>query len=129
MNNNAKQPLRAIIIDDDDMIRSYLRIMLKDEGIESIEEAGSGEKARKLLKLRPARLILLDINLPDIDGVNFLKEILNSYPDSHVVMVSSETTLKRVKTAVANGAKGFIAKPFNAKTVYQQIKSLIEQAN
>ena len=126
MVDEHKNP-RILIIDDDDMIRSFLRLMLASEDFDQIEEAGSGEEARKILKLRPAQIILLDINLPDADGVELLKEIRKAYPDCHVIMVSAEGTMDRVKTAISHGAEGFIVKPINAENVFNQIHSIIDK--
>lgn len=117
--------LATLIIDDDDMMRSYLRLMLKEAGLGNIHEAGDAQTARKLVKLQQPALILLDINLPDTDGVEYLEELKQSHPDCHVVMVSSESTLDRVQTSLAKGAQGFIVKPFNADTVLKQIGVIV----
>lgn len=126
MVDGHKNP-RILIVDDDDMIRSFLRLVLSNEGYDQIEEAGTGGEARKSLKSRPAELILLDINLPDADGVELLKEIRKAQPDCHVMMVSAEGTMDRVKNAISHGAEGFVVKPINAETVIGQVRGIVEK--
>jgi len=119
--------LHVLIIDDDDMMRSYLRIMLRAASIENIEEIGTFEKAIKLLSLRKYDLIFLDINLPDADGISSIPIIKNKLPDCEIIMISGESTMDRVKQAMSAGAKDFIAKPFNANSVETKIKQLVNE--
>ena len=125
MTDNKK--LHILIIDDDDMMRSYLRIMLREANVENIEEAGTSEKAFKLIKLNKYDLIFLDINLPDADGVNSIPDIKTKLPNCEIIMISSEATMDRVKQAISAGAKDFIAKPFNATIVETKIKQLVDE--
>lgn len=125
MTKASLKSLVTLIVDDDGMMRSYLRLMLKEAGLDNIAEASSGQTARRLVKQRAPKLILLDINLPDVDGVEYLKEVMSEHPACHVVMVSAEGTLDRVKTAIANGAKGFVVKPFNTETVLKQLRTIV----
>lgn len=118
--------LRVFIIDDDDMMRSYLRIMLREAEVKHIEEAGTVAKSTKLLNTNKYDLIFLDINLPDGDGVDFISSIKEKLPDCHIIMISSEATMDRVKQAMAAGAKDFIAKPFNANIVEIKVQQLVD---
>lgn len=125
MTRKTAPQLRVLIIDDDDMIRSYLKLMLREAQINVIDEADDAAAAVKKFRAFPPQLILLDINLPDQDGIELLKQIRDEIPESRVVMVSSESTMDRVKTALALGARGFIAKPFNTATVLKNIMQTI----
>lgn len=125
--NEEQQKLGILIIDDDDMIRSFLRLVLLEMGFDSVAVAGTGEDARKRIKTKPPQLILLDIHLPDIDGVDLLVEIQKECPKCYVVMVSTEGTADRVKTAISKGAKGFIVKPINAENVINQVQGIIDK--
>ena len=73
---NVKE-ITVMIVDDDDLVRAYLRIMLRDLGVLNIQEAGTGEKALREMKLKQINLIFLDINLPDVDGVEFFQGFMS----------------------------------------------------
>lgn len=126
---NTNKDLRVLIIDDDDMMRSYLRIMLRHVNVENIDEAGTANKASKFINTHKVDLIFLDINLPDRDGVEFISTIKEKLPEAHIIMVSSEATMDRIQQAMKSGAKDFIAKPFNAGIVESKVHQLIEELN
>ena len=128
MTKQTNSRLRTLIVDDDSMIRSYLKLMLREANINLIEEAEDAAGAVKLFRAKAPGLIFLDINLPDQDGIELLKQIRTEIPDSSVIMVSSESTMDRVKTALGLGARGFIAKPFNTATVLKNIMHIVAEA-
>jgi two-component system, chemotaxis family, chemotaxis protein CheY len=119
------QSISALIVDDDSMMRSYLRTILNESGIVEIEETGSGEAALRNLQQKVPQLLLLDINLPDKNGIDVLKEVRIDYPKLHVIMISGELTSERAKDCLEYGAKGFIVKPFNAAVVLRYIEKVV----
>ena len=124
---SENKDLKVLIVDDDDMMRSYLRIMLRAAKVEDIDEVGTATKAKKFIIKNKFNLIFLDINLPDIDGVEFISSIKQELPETHIIMISGEATTERVKQAMLAGAKDFIAKPFNAAIVESKIKQLVNE--
>lgn len=108
-----------LIVDDDDMIRSYLSMILRQEGYVIAGEVGDVPRARKVLSQKPVSVVFLDINLPGQDGLSALKDIHAEYPTVHVIMISSDATSENVKSAIAQGAQGFVTKPFAADKVIQ----------
>jgi len=117
---------KVLIVDDDNLIRMYLKTILGNLDIQNIYEASSGEKAIDLAEQYQPGLVLLDINLPDCDGIDLLGKLRTIIPESKILMVSSEATVDRIKTAQANGSIGFIVKPFNAEVVLQKIRSVLK---
>lgn len=115
----------TLIVDDDQYIRSYLRVMLGSLKISRIYEAGDGARAVRLNIEHKPDLILLDINLPDSDGLELLETLRGDNPMCQVVMVSGEATSNRVATAIKAGVSGFIAKPFNTNTVVKTIAAAL----
>jgi DNA-binding NarL/FixJ family response regulator len=111
----------VLIVDDDDLMRAYLRTMLRAAGFREVGEAGDVARARKALAQRPASVVFLDINLPGEDGLTALKTLRNDYPDTAFIMLSGDSTASNVQTALADGARGFVAKPFAAENVYRSI--------
>jgi len=117
---------KILIVDDDHLIRMYLKTMLVDLNIRDIYEAGTREKALNMADRYQPQVVLLDINLPDCDGMDLLTELRTIIPDSKILMVSSEATVDRIKVAKDRGSVGFIVKPFNAAVVFQKIKSILK---
>jgi len=117
---------KALIVDDDHMIRMYLRVMLAELNFHDIHEAGNGEKAIKMAEQHQPELVLLDINLPDCDGIDLLEKLRTLIPDSKIMIVSSEATVDRIKMATDRGSIGFIVKPFSAAVVSQKIASIVK---
>lgn len=119
--------ISILLVDDDDMMRSFLRVILREVGAEQIHEVGTADKALKFLMFNTIDLVFLDINLPDADGVEFVKVIKENQPDCEVLMVSGEVTMERVQQITNSGAKGFIAKPFSAKTIEKKVTKILTE--
>lgn len=116
-----------MIVDDDDLVRAYLRVMLRDLEVINILEASTGEKALREMKLKPISLIFLDINLPDADGIRLTKTIKDAQPNCEIIMISAEVTMERVKQITQSAAKDFIAKPFNANVVEKKLSNILAE--
>ena len=116
----------VLIVDDDDMMRAYLRTMLRAVGFGVVGEVGDVARARKALAQRPVSVVLLDINLPGEDGLTALKTLRNEYPDTAFIMLSGDSTAGNVQAAIADGARGFVAKPFAAENVYRSISRALQ---
>lgn len=123
------KPLSILIVDDNIAARKLLRSVLAGLGQRTmINEATSGEEAIRQIKISIYHIVFLDIEMPDMNGLEVLKEILLEVPDQFVVMVSANATIDNVKKAVELGGKGFIVKPYAGEKVkaaldrYLQIK-------
>lgn len=112
---------RVLIVDDDDMMRAYLSSMLRAAGFRVVGEAGDAARARRLLAQQPVTVVFLDINLPGENGLSALKTLRAGYPDVAFIMLSADATAANVQAAVAEGARGFVAKPFAAGNVYRSV--------
>ncbi|MGO2013002.1 MAG: response regulator [Pseudoalteromonas sp.] len=119
------RPLEPIlIIDDVKDIRDYLNQILTELGFENILESPDFQSAKKLIETKSPNVIFLDIEMPDTEGTEILEYINDHYPKIHVVMCSGHNSLENVQNTWELGAKGFIAKPFNAKKVDTVMKRL-----
>ncbi len=120
---------RVLIVDDDQDIRLALRALLRDAGFDVIGEAGEGVRAMELMEKHHPSLVMLDIMMPGVSGLDVLTDIKEKYPLTQVVMISGDATSDHVTTAMERGASGFIVKPFNFNNVIKNIKrALIEAA-
>jgi two-component system chemotaxis response regulator CheY len=113
----------VLLVDDDDMLRGMLRLILTSENYQVIGEASNGlDAVEKFKKLQP-ELVLLDINMPGMDGLQSLEAIHHENPEAIVMMVSAEATMDKVKQALSLGAAGFVVKPFNQASVLDKVES------
>lgn len=119
------KPLEPIlIVDDVKEIREYLIDILTTLGFEEILESNDFDSAKPLLASKKPGVVFLDIELPDTDGTQILEFVNDNHPNTHVIMCSGHNSLENVQNTWELGAKGFIAKPFNAKKVDTVLKRL-----
>lgn len=104
------RPQSALIVDDEAHVRVYLRMLLKQLGVETLLEAGNGEDALKLFREHRPKLVLLDIVMPGQSGPNLMKEILSIDKEAHVIVVTSQVGLKTVQEMHSLGALAYILK-------------------
>jgi len=117
----------VLIADDDSMLREMLKLILHSEGYKVVGEASNGiDAVMQCVKLKPD-LVLLDINMPKMDGLQALVEIHKATPQARVIMVSALVTMDSVSEAIQNGAIGFVVKPLNPATVLDQIKMCLRK--
>jgi two-component system chemotaxis response regulator CheY len=92
-----------------------------------VHEAGSGSEGLDVLKTNEVDLILSDINMPTMDGLEFLRQIRAQKlaPGVPVVMITTESSEEHVKQALEAGARGYIRKPFTADQVKQRVLPLV----
>lgn len=103
---------RVLVADDAAFMRLTIKNMLSKNGFEVVGEAENGLQAvQKCGELQPD-IVTLDITMPEMTGIEALKEIMKQYPGTNVVMVSALGQEGMVKEAVMLGAKGFVVKPF-----------------
>lgn len=100
-----------LVIDDDVQIQELLRMFFKSKGLR-VTGASSGEEGLKALSNKPS-LVLLDVNMPGMDGVMALKKIKASHPKLPVVMMSGGGEESMAKAALSAGAFDYISKPFS----------------
>ncbi len=121
--------IRALIVDDSSVMRKIVERSLRQAGLESlvVVEAGSGIEALQILKSKEVDLILSDINMPSMDGLEFVRQLHSQQlaPEVPVVMITTESSEEHVKQAIEAGAKGYIRKPFTADQVKQRVLPLL----
>ncbi len=116
----------VLIIDDEEGIRESLSGIFEDEGYAAFT-ASSGEEALKVLKEQSPDLIMLDVWLPGIDGVQTLKEIKSMKPDLPVIMISGHGNIELAVKATKTGAYDFMEKPLSLERVILAAKRALEK--
>lgn len=125
MSNN----LRVLICDDSVLIRKKLRATLEKCKCDEIYEAENGDVAVELVKTHNPDLILMDIVMPDKDGIEALQEIMEFNPNAKVVMASSAGTKEHLKKALKNGAYDFIQKPISLEAIAKLIERILKEGS
>lgn len=115
-----------LIVDDEDVITEILSSKLSDEGY-ICRTANSAEDAISILKNNNFHLVLSDIKMKNMDGIDLLKFIKNEYPDTAVIMVTGITDIDIAIDAMKIGAYDYLAKPLNLDEVIINVKNAIEK--
>ena len=125
----ATAPLDVLIVDDSAAIRKILQRVLRqtDLALGEIHEAGDGTEAVDILKTRSFGLVLSDINMPQMDGLQLLARIkeMENMKGVPVIMITTEGGQGRVMEAVQLGAAGYVRKPFTADQIKEKLAGIV----
>ena len=122
------RPTNALIVDDEVHVRTFLRLLLKEIGIARTWEAADGAEAVELAVQHKPEVILLDINLPVVTGMQALARLREMEPDLPVIIVTSQGALSTVKEAVQLGAVGYVLKYLPKAEVLATLRAAIDAA-
>jgi two-component system chemotaxis response regulator CheY len=119
----------VLIVEDSKAIRSLIRIALEEAGGVFTVEAGNGFEALKLLPSRKFDLIITDINMPDINGLELISFVKGNeaYKDIPLIIVSTEKSEEDKKRGMALGAAEYIVKPFRKEDLAELVKRILER--
>ena len=122
----------VLVVDDSAAIRKILTRVLRQTGmaIQTIREAGDGQEALAVLALHRIDLVLSDINMPKMDGLQLLASLKASpqWQEIPVVMITTEGGETKVAEAVRLGAAGYVRKPFTADQIKEKLVGILEPA-
>ncbi|WP_426335826.1 response regulator [Pseudoduganella sp. R-31] len=114
---HKQQSKTVFIIDDNAMMRSMMRLGANEAELAVLGEAGTAQAGlARCMQLMPD-IVLLDLGLPDGDGLELLSELKARSPDVFVIVVSGHNDQEVVRAAVSRGALGFIVKPFSIGSI------------
>ena len=116
--------MRALVVDDSRVMRSFLRRIVTEIGFD-VEEAAHGlEALERLSEIDPVDLVLVDWNMPEMDGLELVTELRSNaaHDDTRVIMVTSESDFTRVAKALEAGADEYLMKPFNADDIRDKLR-------
>ena len=118
-------PRRVLVVDDEKQIRAILRAYLTSEGFQ-VQEAATGAQALHLLSTEPPDLVLLDIGLPDLDGLEVLRT-LRKTSDVYVVLVTARAEELDKIIGLGVGADDYVTKPFSPREVVARVKAVLRR--
>ena len=114
---------RILVVDDAAFMRMRCTKLLQDNGYETIEAGNGIEAVQKYKQFKPEG-VLMDITMPDMDGIETLKKLIEIDPGAKVSMVTAMGQQSLVIEALKSGAKDFVVKPFNADRVLAAVKKI-----
>jgi two-component system, chemotaxis family, chemotaxis protein CheY len=127
----AEQNLRFLVVDDFSTMRRIVRNLLKELGYSNVEEAEDGVDGLNKLRTGQFDFVVSDWNMPNMDGLEMLKQIradatLSKLP---VLMVTAEAKKENIIAAAQAGANGYVVKPFTAATLDEKLSKIFEKMN
>ena len=116
---------RVLIVDDSVFMLALIRTVLENNGYQIVGQAETGTMAVKLYKELGPDLVTMDITMPDMQGLDALREIIAFDSAAKVIMVSAIQQEQMIVLAENNGAKGFVVKPFLEEQVLRVIENIL----
>ncbi len=120
----------VLIVDDSSVMRKIVERCLRQSGVQikTVHEANDGWEGLNVVNTTPLDLILCDINMPTMDGLEFLRILQTAEKNKGVpvVMITTEGSEDRVYEALSSGARGYIRKPFTPEQLKEQVAPLLE---
>ncbi len=119
---------RILVVDDEESIREFLEIMLKKEGYE-VTLAEDGQKAKDLLAKKSFDMIISDLQMPNVTGIELLKHVKESYPETVFMLITAFGTTETAVEAMKMGAYDYLTKPFKIDEVRLNIQNALRSRN
>jgi DNA-binding NtrC family response regulator len=117
---------RILIIDDDENIRKVLAAILEDEGY-SVESVDTARKAIEKTRRNYYNLALIDVRLPDMEGIELLTKMTDTTPKMRKIIITGYPTLQNAVEAVNKGANAYVMKPFDMEKVLKEIEEQLKK--
>lgn len=114
----------VLVVDDEERIRSSLRGILSDEGFRVLDTGNAPGVMDIVAREKPA-LVLLDVWMPELDGIELLRRIKSEKPETHVIMISGHANIQNAVAATRLGAEDFLEKPFSVNGLLASIERVI----
>jgi two-component system, chemotaxis family, chemotaxis protein CheY len=120
--SDTQRPLRCLVVDDSLFARKNLGKLLQTFGCEVAAEAGDGCAALDEYDRVHPDLVLMDITMPQLEGIEAAERLVRQHPDARVIMVSSVGYQENIVAALQRGARHFVHKPVQPEVLYEVIR-------
>ena len=120
----AEAPMRVLLVDDHALVRSAIRQALQAPDIEVVGEAASAEEALEMAPMLRPDLLLLDIDLPGLSGIEAVRELAPRLPDTKIVMLTVSTDRRDLLGAVRHGAYGYLTKDLSGEALLRAVRGI-----
>lgn len=118
--------LRIIVVDDSDFSRSMILQMLTEAGCQFVSETNSAENAMRMIREKKPHIVIADIVMPEISGIELSSKINDAFDNIHVIMISSLSQEHIVLEAISSGASDFISKPVQKNQLIESIQKIAQ---
>ncbi|MDP3911681.1 MAG: response regulator [Gemmatimonadales bacterium] len=118
--------MRCLVVDDEPRLRRVLVRLLEGEGF-TCAEAGSGVEALRELEHTPVPLVISDLRMPEMDGVSLLREIVQRWPETAVIVVTAVAEVESAVACLQMGALDYVAKPFHLDEVRARVTQALDK--
>jgi two-component system, chemotaxis family, chemotaxis protein CheY len=125
LRSNDRTPVRYLVVDDSVFARKNITKMIESFGGQVVGEAGDGCTAITEYDRTQPDLVLMDITMPQMEGIEAAEKIVQQNPDARVVMVSSVGYQENIVAALQRGARHFVQKPVKPEVLYEVIKYVL----
>src|SRR4051812_17458032 len=115
----------CLVVDDEPRLRQVLVHLMRNDSFKC-HEASNGEEAIEILERQPVTLILSDLHMPRMDGVELLKQVRHRWPDTAVVMITAVAEVEVAVSCLAIGAMDYLTKPFHLEEVRARVRQALE---
>ena len=121
--------MKILVVDDFPTMRRIVRNLLKELGYGNVDEAEDGQAGLARLRSGGFEFVISDWNMPNLDGLDMLKQIRADAALSHlpVLMVTAESKKENIIAAAQAGASGYVVKPFTAATLEEKLSKILEK--
>ena len=128
LRSNDRQPVSHLVVDDSVFARRNLARIIESYGGVIAGEAADGCKAISEYESTRADIVLMDITMPQMEGIEAAERIVRQHPDARVIMVSSVGYQENIVAALQKGARHFVQKPVKAEVLYEVVKYVMGEA-
>ena len=125
MENDPVLRVPVLLVDDERNIRLTVSQTLEDMGL-TVHTVSNGEEALKRLRAETFGLVLLDLKLPGMDGMEVLRRIRTAQPDLPVIILTAHGSIETAVTAMKMGAADFIQKPFTMRALAKKVRDVLD---
>jgi len=124
----AEEGIKILVVDDESGPRELLEEALSMEGYQ-VKTAKSGEQACQLIDETSFDLVLTDLNMPGLSGIDLLNKIRQISPEIHVIIITGYASLRSAIDAIRGGAYDYLTKPFQVDELYVVVNNAVERIN
>jgi two-component system chemotaxis response regulator CheY len=124
---SLKSEMKVVIVDDSDFSRVFIKNILSEEGIEVVGEADNAETALIVVKDKQPNIVITDIVMPEISGIELTEKITQNFNNVAVVVISSLSQEHIILESIGAGASDFIAKPVDRRQLVDSLEKIMQQ--